>query len=82
MWPSPWSSGSYLVAQHMGPLRHAIASTTVINKTPFADPSPDRDDHCGGPERSELLVTRPKAAFQMAPDCARPFIDHGPASDT
>jgi len=71
-----------LVAQHMGPLRHAIGSTTVMNKIPFADRSPDRDDHCGGPELSELLVTRPKAAFQWPPDCAWPFIDHGRASDT
>jgi hypothetical protein len=75
-------SGSYRVAQHMGPLRHALRSTTVMNQIPFADPSPDRDDHCGGPEPSELLVTRPKAAFQWPPDCAWPFIDHGRAGDT
>jgi len=49
----------------MRPLRHAIGTTTVMNKIPFADRSPDRDDHCGGPELSELLVTRPTVARQL-----------------
>jgi hypothetical protein len=71
-----------LVAQHVGPLRHALGSTTVMNKIPLADSSPERDDHCGGPEPSELLVTRPKAAFHWPPDCAWPFMDHGRAGDT
>ncbi len=53
-----------------------------MNRIPFADPSPGRDHHCGGPKPPELFVTRPKAAFQWPPDCAWPFIDHGRASNT
>jgi hypothetical protein len=54
----------------------------MMKRIPFVDSSPDRDDHCGGPELLELLVTRPKAAFQWPPDGAWPFMDHGRASDT
>jgi hypothetical protein len=39
----------------------------MMKRIPFADASPDRDDHCGGPESRELLVARPKAAFQWPP---------------
>jgi hypothetical protein len=70
-WRSPWD-------------RCATPSgeSPMMNKIPFADPSPDRDDHCSGPEPPELLATGPRAAFERPPDCAWPFINHGRASDT
>jgi hypothetical protein len=55
---------------------------SMMYRIPFADPSPDRDDQCGEPNPSELLSTRPKAAFQWPPDCTWPFMDHGRDSDT
>jgi hypothetical protein len=54
----------------------------MINRIPFADPSPDRDDQCGELNPPELLVIRPKAAFQWPPDCVWPFIDRKSDSDT
>jgi hypothetical protein len=54
----------------------------MINRIPFADPSPDRDDQCGELNPPELLVIRPKATFQWPPDCVWPFIDRKSDSDT
>jgi hypothetical protein len=49
----------------------------MMNKIPFADPSPDRDDHLGVPKPSEPLAITRNAAFQWPPDCLWPFIDGG-----
>jgi len=50
----------------MGPLRHTLASTTYDERITLCRSIAHRDDHCGGPEPPELLVTRPKAAFSGA----------------
>jgi hypothetical protein len=70
LWRSPWD-------------RCATPSGVppIMNRIPAADPSPDRDDYCGGPEPPELPVARPKAAFQWPPDCAWPFIERGRPGD-
>ena len=75
-------SSSYLVAQPWDRCATLSGIPPMMNKIPFADPSPDRDDHCGGPEPPEPVVPRPKAAFQWPPDCVWPFIDRGRAGDT
>jgi hypothetical protein len=49
----------------------------MMNKIPFADPSPDRDDHLGVPKPSEPLAIPRNAAFQWPPDCLWPFVDRG-----
>jgi hypothetical protein len=65
-----------------GTLRHAVGRTfPMMHKTPFADPLPDRDDHCGEPASSELIA-RPKTVFQWPPDCVWPFMDRGSDTDT
>jgi hypothetical protein len=46
----------------------------MMHRIPFADPSPDREDHVGEPNPPQLFVTRPKAAFQWPPDCLWPFV--------
>jgi hypothetical protein len=54
----------------------------MMQKIPFADPSPDRDDHCGEPASSAVIANKPKAAFQWPPDCVWPFMDWGSDTDT
>ncbi len=54
----------------------------MMYRIPFADPSPDRDDHCEEPTLPEVLASRPKAAFQWPPDCVFPFMDRGSDGDT
>jgi hypothetical protein len=54
----------------------------MMNKIPFADPSPDRDDHLGVPKPSEPLAITRKAPFQWPPDCFWPFIDRGSEGET
>ena len=47
----------------------------MMTRIPFADPSPDRDDHLGVPDPTESVAITRKAAFQWPPDCAWPFMD-------
>jgi len=53
-----------------------------MNKIPFVDPSPDRDDHCGEPKLPEPLAIIRKATFQWPPDCAWPCVHRKSDSDT
>jgi hypothetical protein len=53
-----------------------------MDRIPLADPSTDRDDHCGVPTSPEPVVIIQKAAFQWPPDCVWPFMDRGSDSDT
>jgi hypothetical protein len=82
MWPSPWVFPVPIWWRSHGTAAPRPRVPPIMNKIPFADPSPDRDDHCGGPEPPKPVVPRPKAAFQWPPDCAWPFIDRGRAGDT
>jgi hypothetical protein len=41
----------------------------MMYRIPFADPSPDRDDHCGEPKLPEPLAIIRKATFQWPPEC-------------
>ena len=69
-----------LVAQ---PKRIAAPPSCGVSRmmnVPFADLSPDRDDHSGEPKPSELLATRPKATFQWPPDCPWPFLEQSKSS--
>jgi hypothetical protein len=54
----------------------------MMKRIPFADPSPDRDDHFGVPEPPESFTITRKAAFQWPPECAWPFMDRNSDSDT
>jgi hypothetical protein len=54
----------------------------MMKKIPFADPSPDRDDHPGVPKLPEPLATNREATFQWPPDCLLPFMDRGSEGDT
>ncbi len=54
----------------------------MMNRLPFADPSPDPHKHPDERRPSELLTTKPKATFQWPPDCLWPFIDRGWDSET
>jgi hypothetical protein len=54
----------------------------MMNKMPFADPSPDRDDHFGVPKLPEALATNREATFHWPPGCFWPFIDRGSKGDT
>ena len=54
----------------------------MMYRIPFADPSPDRDDHYEEPTLPEVLTSRTKAAFQWPPDCVWPFVDRASDSDT
>ena len=54
----------------------------MMYRIPFADPCPDRDDHCGVPTLPEPLAVVRKATFQWPPDCVWPFVDSGSDSDT
>jgi hypothetical protein len=45
----------------------------MMYRIPFADPSPDRNDHVGEPRPSEALAIIQKATFQGPPDCIWPF---------
>jgi len=54
----------------------------MMKRIPFADPSPDRDDHFGLPEPPESLIVTRKATFQWPPECAWPFMDRKWDSDT
>lgn len=47
----------------------------MINKIPFADPSPDPKAQADEPKLPERLVTRAQATFQWPPDCLWPFVD-------
>jgi hypothetical protein len=53
----------------------------MMNTDRFADPSPDPKTQADEGKPSELLVTRPKAAFQWPPDCVWPFVDQNADSD-
>ena len=53
-----------------------------MHRIPFADPSPDQDDHCGELASSELIANGPKTAFQWPPDCLWPFMDRRSDTDT
>jgi hypothetical protein len=53
----------------------------MMNKIPFADPLPVRDDQRGVPKPFEPLAITRKAAFQWHPDCLWPFNDRGSEGD-
>jgi hypothetical protein len=72
-----------LVAQPSESLRHALVrEAPMMYKIPFADPSPDRDDHCGEPKLPERIAIIRKATLQWPPDCVRPFTGRGSDGDT
>ncbi len=54
----------------------------MMYRIPLADPSTDRDEHCGVLNSPEPLPLIRKAAFQWPPDCVRPFMDRLSDSDT
>jgi hypothetical protein len=54
----------------------------LMNRIPFADPSPDLDSHSDESKPPDRIAIIPKAAFQWPPDCTWPFIDHRRDSDT
>ncbi len=54
----------------------------MMYRIPFADPCPDRDNHCGEPNLPGPLAIIRKATFQWPPDCAWPFLDRKSESDT
>jgi hypothetical protein len=54
----------------------------MMNKAPTTTPAPDLDQGPDEPRKSEVVTTRPKAAFQWPPDCVWPFIDQGRDTDT
>jgi hypothetical protein len=79
----PPSTASSCWWRSEGTLRHAVRGMIpMMQKIPFADPSPDRDDHCGEPASSAVIANKPKAAFQWPPDCVWPFMDWGSDTDT
>jgi len=72
-----------LVAQPSESLRHALVrEAPMMYRIPFADPSPDRDDHCGEPKLPEPLAIIRKATFQWPPECVWPFTDRASDTDT
>jgi hypothetical protein len=44
-------------------------------RIPFADPSLDRDEHCGEPKLPAPPAIIRKVTFQWPPDCVWPFMD-------
>jgi hypothetical protein len=53
----------------------------VMNKIPFTDPSPDRNDHLGVPKIPKPVANR-RSTFEWPPDCLWPFIDRESQGDT
>ena len=67
----------------IGSLRHALVRVApMMYRIPFADPSPDRNDHCGEPKLPAPPAIIRKATFQWPPDCVWPFTDRASNTDT
>ena len=75
-------SGSAGGAAHGTAAPRSWEDAHLMNRIPFADPSPDPDSHSDESKPLERIAIIPKAAFQWPPDCTWPFIDHGRDSDT